>query len=117
MARSDTRDALSVSVALLLPETGSVVPSGAVTVAVLTKLPVADDTAVPMTVKMTALPAPAAMLTVAARLLPEPLLPLLTEAAPVVEDVQLTPVRVLAMLSASPALFRLLGPLLVTVMV
>src|SRR5438552_1311540 len=117
MARSDTRDALSVSVALLLPETGSVVPTGTVTVAVLTRLPVVEDWAVPVTVKTTALPVPAAMLTVAARLLPEPLPPLLTEAVPVVEEVQVTPVRVFGMMSATLAPTTLLGPLLVTVMV
>ena len=86
IARSDTRDAVSVSVELLLPETGSVVPAGAVTVAVLTRLAVAEDRAVPVTVKTTELPAPAPMLTVAARLLPEPVPPLLTEALPVVVD-------------------------------
>ena len=76
-----------------------------------------EERAVPVTVKTTALPAPAAMLTVAARLLPEPLAPLLTEAAPVVEEVQLTPVRVAGMASATLAPTTLLGPLLVTVMV
>src|SRR5438132_171755 len=95
MARSDTGSGVSVSVALLLLVLESVVPAGAVTVAVLTRLAVAEDLAVPLTVNTTELPAPAAMLTVAARLLPEPLLPLLTEAAPVVEEVQLTPVRAL----------------------
>src|SRR5881392_1706224 len=103
MARSDTSAAVSVSVALLLVETGSVVPAGAVTVAVFTRLPVAEDLAVPVTVKTTALPAPAGMLTVAARLLPEPVPPLLTEAAPVVLEVQLTPVRAAGMASATLA--------------
>jgi hypothetical protein len=36
---------VSVSVALLLPGVGSVVPAGALTVAVLTRLPVADEAA------------------------------------------------------------------------
>src|SRR3989442_1024282 len=117
MARSDTSDAVSVSVELLLLLVGSVVPAGAVTVAVLTRLAVAEDLAVPVTVKTTALPTPAAMFTVAARLLPEPLPPLLTEAAPVVEEVQVTPVRMAGMESATLAPTTLLGPLLVTVMV
>src|SRR5438093_910426 len=117
MARSATRTGVSVSVELLLPGLLSVVPGGAATVAVLTRLPVADDWAVPLTVKITELPRPAAMLTVALRLLPEPLAPLLTEALPVVLEVQLTPVRVLGMGSATLAPTALLGPLLVTVMV
>jgi hypothetical protein len=67
------------------------VPAGALTVAVLTRLPVADEAAVPVTVKVTLLPAPAAMLTVAARLLPLPVAPLVTLAEPLVELVQVTP--------------------------
>src|SRR5437899_2861231 len=115
MARSDTREAVSVSVALLLVETGSEVPAGAATVAVLTRLPVAEDRAVPVTVKTTELLAPEAMLTVAARLLPEPLPPLVTEAVPVVLDVQVTPVRMAGMESATLAPMASLGPVLVTV--
>src|ERR1700756_739001 len=99
MARSETSEAVSVSVALLFVETGSVVPAGAATVAVLTRLAVAEGRAVPVTVNTTELPAPVAMLTVAARLLPEPLAPLLTVALPVVEEVQVTPVRVAGMVS------------------
>src|SRR5437588_519394 len=113
MARSDTSTAVSVSVALLLLVLGSVVPEGAVTVAVLTRLAVAEDLAVPLTVKTTELPA--AMLTVALRLLPEPLPPLVTEAVPVVLDVQVTPVRIDGMVSATLAPTTLVGPLLVTV--
>jgi hypothetical protein len=60
-------------------------------------LPVADEAAVPVTVKVTLLPAPAAMLTVAARLLPLPVAPLVTLAEPLVELVQVTPVRVAGM--------------------
>src|SRR5437763_126234 len=117
MARSDTSPAVSVSVALLLPGVGSVVPAGAVTMAVLTRLAVAEDCAVPVTVKTTELPAPAGMLTVAARLLPEPLPPLLTVAVPVTLEVHVTPVRMAGMVSATLAPTALLGPLLVTVMV
>src|SRR5436190_1316553 len=117
MARSDTSAGVSVSVALLLLVSDSVVPVGAVTVAVFTRLAVAEDRAVPVTVKTTELPAPAAMLTVALRLLPEPLPPLVTEALPVVLDVQLTLVKVAGMESATLAPITSLGPALVTVMV
>ena len=65
MARSDTISGVSVSVALLLAETGSVVPDGAVTVALLTRFLLNEDLTVPVTVKMTELPYPAGILTVA----------------------------------------------------
>src|SRR5262245_20632340 len=103
--------------ALLLPGVGSVVLAGAVTVAKLTRLPVADDKAVPDTVKMTLLPAPAAMLTTAERLLPAPVAPLVTLALPVVELVQVTPVRMLGIRSATLAPTAFDGPVLVTVIV
>src|SRR5438132_557949 len=109
MARSATRAGVSVSVEVLLPGLLSVVPGGAATVAVLTRLLVADDWAVPVTVKITELPAPAAMLTVAPRLLPEPVAPLLTEALPVVLEVQLTLIRLLGRVSATLAPTALLG--------
>src|SRR5438876_988417 len=117
MTRSDTSGAASGSGALLLLVLGSVVPDGAATVAVLTRLPVAEDLAVPLTVTTTELPAHAAMLTVALRLLPEPLPPLVTEAVPVVLDVHVTSVRVDGMVSATLAPAASLGPVLVTVMV
>jgi len=47
---ADADPGVSVSVALLLPEVGSVVPEGGATVAVLTKFPVADDGMVPVSV-------------------------------------------------------------------
>src|SRR5262245_59341792 len=100
MPRSDTRDGVSVSVELLLVAFGSLVPAGAVTVAVFTRLPVADDNAVPLTVNTTELPAPAAMFTTAARLFVAPVAPLVTEALPVVLDVQVTPVRLAGIVSA-----------------
>src|SRR5437867_3198711 len=115
MARSATGAGVSVSVELLLFGLVSVVPLGGVTVAVLTRLPVADDLAVPLTVKITELPTPAAILTVALRLLPEPVAPLLTEALPVVLEVQVTLIRLLGRRSATLALTALLGPALVTV--
>src|ERR1700751_4740542 len=104
MARSETSEGVSVSVAVLLAVLESVVPAGAVTVAVFTRLPVAEDRAVPDTVKTTELAGPpCGILTVALRLLPEPLPPLLTEALPVVEEVQVTPVSVDGMVSATVA--------------
>src|SRR5437660_12471687 len=117
MARSDTGAAVSVSVELLLAVLESVVPLGAVTVAVFTRLPVAEDRAVPVTVKTTELPDPAAMLTVALRVLPEPVAPLVTAALPVVLEVHVTPVRVAGMVSDTMAPIASVGPLLVTVMV
>src|SRR5437868_6669958 len=117
MARSETKAGVSVSVAVLLPGVGSVVPAGGVTTAVLTRLPVAAAEAVPVTVKVTELPAPAAMFTVAARLLPEPVAPAVTEAVPVVLEVQVTPVKVAGIVSAMVAPVTLLGPVFVTVMV
>src|SRR5947209_3157789 len=117
MARSATGAGVSVSVALLLPGVGSVSPLGGATVAVLTRSPVAEGRAVPRTVKTTPLPAPAAMSTTALRLLPEPVAPLVTEALPVVLEVQVTPVRILGRVSATLAPTASLGPALVTVMV
>src|SRR5947209_8591860 len=108
---------VSVSVALLLAVLGSVVPLGAVTVTVLVRKPLAEDTTVPVTVKTTELPEPAAMSTVALRLLPEPLPPLVTEAVPVVLDDHVTLLRFDGMVSATLAPMTSLGPLLVTVMV
>src|SRR5437867_2624498 len=93
---------VAVTVELLLFVCGSLVPAGAATVAVLTRSPVADACTVPVTVKTTVLPAPVGMLTVAASVLPEPLPPLVTEAVPVVLEVQLTPVRFVGMLSDTP---------------
>src|SRR5437899_1297841 len=115
MARSATGAGVSVSVELLLFGLVSVVPLGGVTVAVLTRLPVADDLAVPLTVKITELPTPAAILTVALRLLPEPVAPEVTEALPVVLEVQVTSVKAAGMVSATVAPVTLFGPLLVTV--
>src|SRR5262245_19495942 len=117
IARSDTSSGVSVSVALLLLGLVSVVPAGTSTVAVLTRSPVAEDRAVPVTVTTTEVPDPGAMLTVAARLLPKPLAPLLTEALPLVVEVQITLVRVAGMVSATVAPTASLGPLFVTVMV
>src|SRR4051794_34095754 len=117
MLRSATGATVSVSVELLLPGVGSVVPAGGVTVAGLTRLPGADARAVPGTVKTTRLTAPAAVLTVAARLFPEPLPPLVTAAVPVVLEVQETLVRVAGTASATLAPTTLLGPALVTVIV
>ena len=52
IARSAIGFAVSVSVALLLPGVGSVVPAGTVTVAVLTRLPVALADTVPVSVNV-----------------------------------------------------------------
>ena len=85
--------------------------------AVLTRLPVAEGEAVPVTVKVTEFPAPAAMLTTAARVLPEPVAPLVTAALPAVVDVQVTPVRVAGTRSLTGAPTAFDGPAFVTVIV
>ena len=59
----------------------------------------------------------AATFTVAARLLLEPVLPVVTLAVPVVAEVQVTPVKVAGTVSVTVAPVTLLGPLLVTVIV
>src|SRR5579862_2778950 len=117
IARSAVGLGVSVSVAELLAGFGSVTPAGTATVAVLTRLPVAVEGAVPITVKITELPAPAATFRVAARLLPDPVAPAVTVAVPVVLEVQVTPVSVAGTLSATVAAVTLLRPLLVTVIV
>jgi hypothetical protein len=99
-------------VALLLAPFGSVVPGGGVTVAVLIRSPLAVGLAVPVTVKTTELPVPAGILTVEARLLPEPVAPLVTAAPPVVDEVQVTPVRIAGIESATVTPTASLGPLL-----
>src|SRR5713101_5581264 len=58
ICRSATGAGVSVSVAELLPGVGSVVPAGDVTVAVLTRLPVAAESILAMTVKVAVPPTP-----------------------------------------------------------
>src|SRR5947207_14042566 len=91
MARSDSSSAVSLSVALLLAALGSVLPAGAVTVAVLTRLAVAEDRAVPVTVNTTELGRAAATVRVAARLVAEPRPTQRTEAGRGRLDVHVTP--------------------------
>ena len=106
-----------MSVDVLFVRLLSVTPLGGLTVAVLTRFPVAEARAVPVTLNTTELPAPAGTLIVAARLLPEPVPPLLTLAPPTMLEVQVTPVSVAGIVSATVAPTALLGPLLVTVIV
>src|SRR5437660_739551 len=117
MTRSVTGEEVSVAVRVGLDGVGWFVPAGGVTVAVLTRLPLSDASAVPVTVTVTEFPAPLAMFTVAASELPEPLAPLVTLALPVVLEVQVTPVRPAGIVSATVAPVTLLGPLFVTVIV
>src|SRR4026208_719382 len=103
---------VSVSVAELLPGFGSVVPAGGVTVAVLTRVPVALADILQVTVKITE---PPKGIFTDALILPEP------EAGPVAPPaytaVQLAEVIKAAKLSVTVAPVALLGPLLLTVMV
>src|SRR5262245_36119804 len=117
MVRSAMRFGVSVSVEVLFPGVGSVVPVGGVTVAVLTRLPVNDEIGRAAWRETTEMPAPLAISTVTARLLPDPVAPLVTLAVPLVGDVQVPLVRPAGSVSAMVAPITLLGPLLVTVIV
>jgi hypothetical protein len=107
---------VSVSVELLSLGSGSVVPAGGLTIAVLTKSPMADAETIPVTAKVTE-PPPAGTLTVADSVLPEPLAPLATLAPPDALLVHVTPVMAAGIRSDTVAPVALLGPLLVTVIV
>src|SRR5437763_939474 len=115
MARSADGAGVSVSVEVLLPGVGSLVPPGTLTVAVFTRFVFAAGDAVPVTVKTTEFPAPAGTFIVADNLLPEPVPPAVTlvslhDALPI-----LTPVKIAEIVSATEAPVTLLKPLLVTV--
>jgi len=99
-------------VALLFPATGSVVPPGAVTVAVLLSVPVAPGDTVALTVYVSV--PPERMLALSA-MFPEPLAAQLEPAE--AEHVQETPVSVPGKVSLTVAPVTWLGPLLVTVIV
>ena len=110
--RSAVGMSVSVSVAELLPGVGSVTPAGAATVAVLTRLPVADALIVAVTVNVAE--APTGRSTVAL-MLP---LPLAGQVAPpVAEHVHVVPVRAAGMMSATVAAVTAEGPVLVATIV
>src|SRR3989442_1063814 len=98
---------VSVSVAALLAGLGSVTPPGAVTVAVLLSLPVADALIVPVRVWVTV--APPGRLTVSL-MLPDPLGPHVPPPAP--RQVQVTPVIAAGTESATVAPVTEVGPAL-----
>ena len=104
-------------VALLLVESRSVIPAGAVTVAVLTIEPVADPTTVPVTLNVMLAPAGTTGST-APTLFPLTVTAL-GQTAPPVADRQLaaTLVKVLGTLSLNVAPFAALGPALLTTIV
>ena len=96
---------MSVSVALLLPGTGSRTPAGGVTLAVFASVPVAPGTIVPVSVKV-AVP-PTSRSTVAA-MLP---LPEAGQAEPAeAVQVQVAPVTVAGSVSATAAAVTAAGP-------
>src|SRR4051794_21179134 len=108
---------LSVSEAVLLPGVGSIEPGPAVTVAWLTSGPLAPELIVPLTVRVSAWPAPGASVA-PVKLTPLPaeaLMPQLSVAVAV--QVAVTPVMAggTGSLTATPV--AVLGPALVTVMV
>ncbi len=109
MTRSAWAASVSVSVALLFAATGSVVPGGALTVAVFTSVPTAAADSVAVTVKVAE--PPTGRSTVVAM---SPL-PLATQVAPpvAVHD-QVAPLRTPGRVSATAALTTALGPALVT---
>ena len=101
------------TVDVLLPGFGSVVPTGTVTVAVFAPIVFGVVTgAVPVTVMVTALPAPAAMSTFSATL-PLPLA-VPQAALPVAAQLQVTPVNWAGTVSETEAPARSDGPALVT---
>ena len=109
---------MSVSVALLLPAVGSVVPTGAVTVAVLTMVPVAAG--VPVTLKVTEPPLGSVGITMPAPCIKAVVvLATVGQAAPPTGVPQVTPVTVRPAAAASwkMALVAGLGPALLTTMV
>jgi hypothetical protein len=110
--RSACGFSVSLSVALLLPATGSVVPPGAVTVAVLLRVPVAPEAIVALTVKVAVPPTSSVTLLL---MLPLPLAGQLDPAEAL--QVQATPVRLAGKVSPTVAPVATLGPLLVTVTV
>src|SRR3954447_22197503 len=111
MARSELRVIVVVSVSLLLPA-ASVTPAGALTVAVLDSVPVAEEATVPLTVNVAVPPerrlTEAAMLPVPEAGQDEPL-----EAV----QVQAAPVKAAGKVSATEAPTTSEGPLLVTTIV
>ena len=106
-----------MSVALLLAGFVSVDPAPAVTVAVLTRGPVADGLTVPLTVTVSALAAPGARLaSVKLTMLPaEPSVPQLP--VPVTAQVTVTPVMAAGTVSVRLTPVAVEGPAFVTVIV
>ena len=103
---------VSVSVAVLLAALGSVTPPGAVMVAVLDSVPVAEALSVPVMVKVTA--APTGRFTSSLRL-PLPEAVQVPPAEPT--QVQVTPLREAGSVSATVAPVTLTGPALLAVSV
>src|SRR6187549_3290223 len=113
MLRSACDPAGLVSVALLLPPTGSVTPSGGVTVAVLTSAPVAPAGTVPLTVKVALVPTGNVT---SASMLPVPAAVPHSAPAPLAAHVQPNPASGAGSASCTRALVTFEGPLLVTTM-
>ena len=116
IARSARLVTVPVDVAVLLATIGSVVPAGGVTVAVLFSGPARVDGAmVPVTVIVAVVPT--GRVTGSEIALPVPLAVLQEAPAPVVAQLQATPVMATGTLSVITALVAMLGPLLPTVIV
>ena len=112
IARSAIGVKVSVSVALLLPGVGSVVPDGTDTVAVLLSVPVADALTVALTVYVAV---PLASRFTVSLMLPLPEAVQLEPADAV--HVQVTPVKLAGIVSLTVAPVTSLGPLFVATIV
>src|SRR5215831_9420355 len=114
MVRSACGPTGLVSVALLLPGTGSVTPSGGATVAVLVSAPVVPAGTVPLTVNVACVPTGSVT---SASMLPLPVGVPHAAPPPVAVQVQLKPASGAGSASCTRASVTFDGPALVTTMV
>src|SRR5215831_5669056 len=114
MRRSACGPAALLSVALLLPGTGSVTPAGGVTVAVLVRVPVVAGGTVPLTVNVTLVPTDSVT---SASMLPLPAPVPQLAPAPLGVQVQVNPASGAGNASCTRAPVTFDGPELVTTMV
>ena len=110
--RSALKTTVSESVALLLAEFGSLTPKGAVTLAVLERVPVAVEATFPVALYVTKLPAGIVRVS---WMLPVPVA-VNPDAPPLCVAVNVTPVKIAGKLSVIVAPLTLLGPAFVTLM-
>src|SRR5262252_7357927 len=114
MVRSASGPAVLVSVALLLPGTGSATPAGAVTVTVLVSVPVVSAGTVPLKVNVALVPTGSVT---SASMLPLPAAGPHAVPAPLVEQLHVNPASGAGNASWTRAPVTLDGPALLTTMV